>query len=122
MHDTRFPAISARELPTLEACVTLLTNFEDADDEYDWVVGVHGIRLSFHDKGRRYSGTYLPDVASEQGWTKDEALYSLVRKAGWMGGKGKWKDLDLKLTRYQGKKAEASYGDYKKWKDWADAQ
>ncbi|KAK0384447.1 hypothetical protein NLU13_8533 [Sarocladium strictum] len=122
LQDTRFPPISRSELPHLEACVTLLTNFEEVSDPYDWVVGSHGIRLSFVDKGRRYGGTYLPDVASEQGWTKDEALYSLVRKAGWMGSRGRWKDLDLKLTRYQGKKARCSYGDYKKWKDWADKQ
>lgn len=74
------------------------------------------------DKGRRYGSTYLPDVVSEQGWTKEEALYSLVRKAGWMGGRGRWRDLDLKVTRYQGKKARASYEDYKKWKDWVDKQ
>lgn len=122
LHDSRFPAISPRELPELEACVTLLTDFEEVSDPFDWVVGKHGVRLSFVDKGRRYSSTYLPDVASEQGWTKEEALYSLVRKAGWMGGRGRWRDLDLKVTRYQGKKARASYTDYKKWRDWADKQ
>ena len=122
LHDGRFPAIARRELPGLEAAVTLLTDFEDVDDPRDWVVGVHGVRLSFRDKGRLYGSTYLPDVASEQGWTRDEALFSLVRKAGWMGGRNRWKDLELKVTRYQGKKARASYTDYKKWKDWADSQ
>lgn len=122
VQDHRFSPITRRELPTLQAAVTLLTDFEEVDDAYDWVVGVHGIRLSFHDKGRRFSSTYLPDVASEQGWTKEEALYSLVRKAGWMGSKGKFKDLDLKVTRYQGKKATADYAEYKQWKDWAAEQ
>ncbi len=32
LHDTRFNPITARELPLLEAAVTLLTDFEDADD------------------------------------------------------------------------------------------
>ena len=119
LHDSRFPAVKTRELPHLQAAVTLLTDFEEVNDPYDWVVGVHGIRLSFHDRGRRYGSTYLPDVASEQGWTKEEALYSLVRKAGWSGGRAKFEDLDLKVTRYQGKKATASYKQYKAWKDWS---
>jgi AMMECR1 domain-containing protein len=106
------------ELPELQAAVTLLTDFEEGDDAYDWEVGLHGIRLSFVDRGHRYGATYLPDVASEQGWTQDETLYSLIRKAGWMGGRARWKSLDLKVTRYQGKKASMKYPEYKKWKQW----
>ncbi|GAP88541.2 putative ammecr1 family protein [Rosellinia necatrix] len=74
IHDTRFDPISKRELPSLEAAVTLLTDFEDCDDAMDWELGTHGIRISFVDRGRRYGATYLPDVAPEQGWTKEETL------------------------------------------------
>lgn len=116
LQDSRFPPIRKPELPTLQVAVTLLTDFEEVDDVYDWEIGVHGIRLSFHDRGRRYGSTYLPDIASEQGWTKDETLFSLIRKAGWMGSRSKWKDLDLKVTRYQGKKLSLDYSDYKKWR------
>ena len=119
LHDTRFPPISSRELPRLQACVTLLTDFEQVDDPYDWVVGTHGVKLSFVDKGRRYGSTYLPDVASEQGWDREEALWNLVRKAGWMGSRSKWTGLDLKVTRYQGKRVDANHGEYKAWKAWA---
>ncbi len=122
LQDTRFAPISARELPTLQVAVTLLTDFEEAADARDWDVGVHGIRLSFHDKGRRYGATYLPDIAAEQGWTKDETLFSLVRKAGWTGSRARWPDLALKVTRYQGKKRSLNYAEYKKWKDWAAKQ
>ncbi|OAQ66470.1 ammecr1 family protein [Pochonia chlamydosporia 170] len=118
LHDTRFSPISKAELPRLQAAVTLLTDFEEADDPYDWEIGTHGIRLSFTDRGHRYGATYLPDVASEQGWTHDETLYSLIRKGGWMGGRSRWKSLDLKVTRYQGKKASLNYPEFKKWKDW----
>ncbi|KAK9441410.1 ammecr1 family protein [Metarhizium brunneum] len=118
LHDTRFSPIVKEELSELQAAVTLLTDFEEADDAYDWEVGTHGIRLSFTDRGHRYGATYLPDVASEQGWTQDETLYSLIRKAGWMGGRSRWKSLELKVTRYQGKKASLNYPEYKKWKDW----
>lgn len=46
---------------------------------------VHGIRISFVHDRQRYSATYLPGVALEQGWTKAETLISLVRKAGYRG-------------------------------------
>lgn len=122
LHDNRFPPISRRELPKLQAAVTLLTDFEAVEDPYDWVVGIHGVRLSFTDKGRRYGSTYLPDVASEQGWTKEEALFSLTRKAGWMGGHGRWKELELKVTRYQGKKCSMGYGEFKKFREWVESK
>ncbi|TLD23995.1 hypothetical protein PspLS_06468 [Pyricularia sp. CBS 133598] len=120
LHDTRFDPVRAAELPSLEVAVTLLTDFEDADDADDWVLGTHGLRISFYHSGRRYGATYLPDVAPEQGWTKEETLVSLMRKAGWMGRKDKWRDVDLKVVRYQGRKVSLEYTAYKAWRDWAD--
>ncbi|KAJ8113665.1 hypothetical protein ONZ43_g5107 [Nemania bipapillata] len=121
VHDTRFDPISKRELPSLEVAVTLLTDFEDCDDAMDWELGTHGIRISFTDRGRRYGSTYLPDVAPEQGWTKEETLVSLMRKAGWVGRRDKWQDIDLKVVRYQGKKESLQYSEYKHWHDWVEA-
>ncbi|KAI1433805.1 AMMECR1 domain-containing protein [Xylaria sp. CBS 124048] len=121
IEDTRFNPISKQELPSLEAAVTLLTDFEDCDDSMDWELGTHGIRISFIDRGRRYGATYLPDVAPEQGWTKEETLVSLMRKAGWGGRKDKWQDIDLKVVRYQGKKESVQYQEYKRWYDWVEA-
>ncbi|KZL72082.1 ammecr1 family protein [Colletotrichum incanum] len=118
LHDMRFPPVEASELPSLEVAVTLLTDFEDADDAMDWTLGVHGLRISFTHHGKRYGATYLPDVAVEQEWTKEETLVSLMRKAGWMGSKSKWRDVELKVVRYQGKKESLEYGEYKKWADW----
>ncbi|CEJ91853.1 hypothetical protein VHEMI07541 [[Torrubiella] hemipterigena] len=119
-HDTRFRPIRQKELATLQNAVTLLTDFEPVEDPMDWEVGKHGVRLAFTDRGRRYGSTYLPDVAAEQGWTKDETLLSLMRKAGWSGNKAAWKDVPLKVTRYQGKKMSMRYEEFKKWQDWED--
>jgi AMMECR1 domain-containing protein len=48
--------------------VSILTNFEEANDFMDWEVGVHGIRIEFHNEnGSRRTATYLPEVAPEQG-------------------------------------------------------
>ncbi|KAI6082046.1 AMMECR1 domain-containing protein [Hypoxylon rubiginosum] len=118
VHDMRFDAISKRELPSLEVAVTLLTDFEDCADAMDWEVGTHGLRVSFAERGRRYGATYLPDVAPEQGWTKEETLVSLMRKAGWAGRKDKWRSVDLKVVRYQGRKKDIQYPEYKQWRDW----
>lgn len=122
MHDTRFRPIARPELPSLEVAVTLLTDFEDAADVMDWTLGTHGLRLSFRDGGRRYGATYLPDVAPELGWSKEETLVNLMRKAGWQGHKEQWRDVELKVVRYQGRKKRLEYAEYKRWRDWADKQ
>jgi len=120
--DYRFTSIKKSELSTLEVCVTLLTDFENAKDAMDWELGKHGLRLSFRVNGKRYGSTYLPDVAPEQGWDKEETIVSLMRKAGWVGRKDKWKEIDLGVVRYQGKRASMEYKEYQAWRDWADKQ
>ena len=122
LHDTRFDPISMSELPKLEVAVTLLTDFERCTDPLDWELGVHGIKISFYERHRRYSATYLPDVASEQGWTKEETLDSLVRKAGWTGRRG-WKEInELEVVRYQGRKESVEYEEYRDFKRWVAEQ
>lgn len=83
----------------------------------DWTLGVHGVRISFHSKGRRYGACYLPDVAPEQGWDKEETIVSLMRKAGWNGRADRWAEVaDLKLVRFQGLARSLEYGEFQKWK------
>ncbi|KAH6623520.1 AMMECR1 domain-containing protein [Chaetomium tenue] len=120
LQDTRFNPVRAAELPSLAVAVTLLTDFEDAADAADWELGVHGLRISFRYNGRRYGATYLPDVAVEQGWTKEETLVSLMRKAGWMGRKDRWEEVELNVVRYQGRKVGLEYAEFKQWRDWVD--
>lgn len=116
--DTRFDPIHPRELPTLETGVTLLTNFESITNPMDWTIGTHGLRINFTHHGRRYGSTYLPDVAKEQGWTKEETLFSLMRKAGWNGRRDDVGKVGVNVTRYQGRKVELAYGEWKEWRDW----
>lgn len=48
--------------------MSILRHFEDGVDYLDWEVGVHGIRIEFHnEKGNKRTATYLPSVAMEQG-------------------------------------------------------
>jgi AMME syndrome candidate gene 1 protein len=119
IHDHRFSPISLAEVPTLEVAITLLTDFEAAADAMDWTLGVHGVRISFHAKGRRYGACYLPDVAVEQGWDKEETIVSLMRKAGWSGRREKWNEVaDLNVVRFQGLAESLEYGEFRKWKGW----
>jgi len=117
--DTRFNPISLRELPTLDCDVTLLTNFETIRDPMDWEIGKHGLRISFIHQGRRYGSTYLPDVAREQGWNKEETIVSLMRKAGWNGRSSEWRGVrDLNVVRYQGFRESLGYREWNEWRSW----
>lgn len=123
LEDTRFPPIARRELRHLEVAVTLLTDFEVASGGVeDWELGKHGIRISFVVNGLQYGATYLPDVAVEQGWTKEQTLVNLMRKAGWSGRRDQWRKVNLRVVRYQGRKKRLTYRQFMNWKDWADAQ
>lgn len=138
--DTRFSPIPSSLLPMLSCSLTLLADFESCSDPMDWSLGTHGLRISFTHRNRRHGATYLPDVAVEQGWTKEETLESLMRKAGWDGGythgvarrllrgtarpsegQGKpWEEVsDFKAVRYTGLKASAAYSDWMEWRTWA---
>ena len=85
----------------------------------DWTLGKHGLRISFTYHGRKYGATYLPDVAREQGWTKEETIVSLMRKAGWNGRKDEWNKVQgLEIIRYEGKKVDLDYSEWKAFQDW----
>jgi uncharacterized protein (TIGR00296 family) len=119
-HDRRFSPIAHHELPTLACSVSLLVAYEDVGrgNVWDWEVGVHGIVISFQDGvgrgARRYSATYLPEVAAEQAWTQQEALESLVRKSGYTGtidtGGKFWEKVAL--TRYRSSKFCMTYREF----------
>ena len=97
-------------------------NFTPCSGPLEWDLGTHGIRISFSYHGRRYGATYLPDVAVEQGWTKEETLISLMRKAGWSGKSSEWKKVEnLGCIRYEGKRASLGYQQYREWRTWADS-
>lgn len=119
LEDTRFSPIRETELPQLQCSVSLLTPFTAVADPLAWTPGKHGIHISFRHprSGRKLSATYLPDVVTEQGWSKEEAILSLIHKAGYAGavevGDEVWNSLQLKV--YESCKAHADYKEYKEW-------
>ena len=119
--DHRFPPITISELPTLSVSITLLAHFTPAAHPLDWTLGTHGIRISFTHHSKRYNATYLPDVAVEQGWSKEETIVSLMRKAGWKGRSGEWRAVKgMGVVRYEGKKASLGWGEFRGWRGWVD--
>ena len=91
----------------------VLRHFEDGTDYLDWQVGVHGIRIEFHnEKGNKRTATYLPDVAMEQGWDQIQTIDSLLHKGGYKGLVTPDIRRNVKLTRYQSEKVTVSYQDY----------
>lgn len=70
--DSRFNPITRDEFSRLHVTVSLLTHFEDGNDYLDWTIGLHGIRIEFHnEKGNKKTATYLPQIVEEQGKNKN---------------------------------------------------
>lgn len=75
--DPRFPPVTTAELPELDLEISVLSPMEPCSPE-DIVPGVHGALLTL---GYR-TGVFLPQVATEQGWGREEFLEELCVKAG----------------------------------------
>ena len=107
LEDDRFSPISEKEIPNLNCGISLLVNFEEAKDCYDWEIGKHGIDIKFG----YYSATFLPEVAVEHKMDKRTTLENLIEKAGYYGN---LEDIEkkIKLTRYQSIKLFMSYEEY----------
>ena len=79
--DTRFLSdpITAGELQSLDIEISVLSPLEKTDDPLSLRLGIDGIYIV----RRRSSGCFLPQVATETGWTAEEFLsYCCAHKAG----------------------------------------
>jgi AmmeMemoRadiSam system protein A len=76
--DPRFRKVTLEEVPKLEIEISVLTPMTPVSGPEEIVVGRDGVLLQ---KGGR-SAVFLPQVAPEQGWGRDEMLDNLSQKAG----------------------------------------
>ncbi|MFC1808302.1 AmmeMemoRadiSam system protein B [Candidatus Omnitrophota bacterium] len=77
--DHRFSSVKADELDDIDIEISVLSPMEKIDDPDKIIMGKHGVMVR---EGIR-SGVYLPQVATETGWDRDEFMNSLcVYKAG----------------------------------------
>jgi len=79
VEDPRFPAVSVRELPSLEIEISVLSPLRRVASYQEVDISKHGIVVEQGDR----RGVFLPQVAQETGWDRDTLLSHLCRdKAG----------------------------------------
>jgi uncharacterized protein (TIGR00296 family) len=92
--DPRFFAdrISAAELDQLDIEISVLSPLQKTSEPLNLQLGIDGIYIK---KGRA-SGCFLPQVATETGWSKEEFLsYCCSHKAGLASDA--WKDPETEV-------------------------
>ncbi|CRL03992.1 CLUMA_CG017111, isoform A [Clunio marinus] len=123
LKDSRFDPISRDELPRLTVSVSILQGFKEARDYLDWTLGVHGIRIEFvNERGSKRSATFLPNVATEQGWDQIQTIDSLLRKGGFRGQITNATRNSIKLIRYTSQEIHMTYTTYVEYRDRYHAQ
>ncbi len=88
--DPRFSPVRPDEVSSLEIEISVLTPMKRISSIDEIELGRHGIYMR---KGGR-SGTFLPQVATETGWTKEEFLGHCAQEKAGIGWEG-WKDAEL---------------------------
>ena len=99
--DTRFPKVTPGELEEIKIEISVLSELEKIDDANKIETGKHGVVIR---KGFR-GGVFLPQVATETGWDREEFLSNLcARKAGL--SPDAWKDKDTQIYIFTVEKFE----------------
>ena len=88
--DYRFQPVAERELNKLELEISVLTPMRRISSIGEIELGKHGIYIKKGSNG----GTFLPQVAAETGWTKEEFLGHCAQDKAGLGWDG-WKDAEI---------------------------
>ena len=99
LNDHRFPPVRREEVDELEIEISVLSPPKKSKLE-DIEIGKHGLII----EGRGKSSVYLPQVATEQGWTFDQWLGSLCNKATlptkyWTGNEAKFYTFTAQIIK-----------------------
>ena len=88
--DPRFPELTAKEYPEIKLEISVLGPMKKVNDVSEIIIGKHGIYI----KKGMMSGTLLPQVASERGWSVTEFLGYCSRDKAGIGWDG-WKNAEI---------------------------
>ncbi|MCX6243729.1 MAG: AmmeMemoRadiSam system protein B [Bacteroidetes bacterium] len=88
--DNRFPPVKSDEIDKIEIEISVLSPLKLIKSIDEIVLGKHGIYIR---KGYQ-SGTFLPQVATGTGWSKEEFLGHCARDKAGIGWNG-WKDAEI---------------------------
>lgn len=91
-NDPRFPELSRKEFNQITIEISVLSTFESIKSYEEIIIGKHGLLL---DEGVR--AILLPQVATEQNYTRAEFLKALCHKAGLYGNYWKERMLNIKV-------------------------
>ena len=89
-HDYRFEKIQSSEINQLEIEISVLTPLKRIQSADEFIMGKHGIYMK---KGNS-TGTFLPQVATDTGWSKEEFLGHCAQEKAGIGWNG-WKTAEL---------------------------
>ncbi|MBM4272566.1 MAG: AmmeMemoRadiSam system protein B [Deltaproteobacteria bacterium] len=92
LSDRRFTPVTADELEEITIEISVLTPLKEVSDASEIVTGRDGVLL----RKDGHSAVFLPQVATEQGWTREEMLDHLCLKADLKAGS--WKQGAQLLT------------------------
>ncbi|MBN2814331.1 MAG: AmmeMemoRadiSam system protein B [Bacteroidales bacterium] len=90
MHDRRFIPVTSDELNKIHIEISVLTPMRKITDIAEIEMGKHGIYI----KKGSHSGTFLPQVALQTKWTREEFLGHCARDKAGIGWEG-WKDAEI---------------------------
>jgi AmmeMemoRadiSam system protein B/AmmeMemoRadiSam system protein A len=93
-NDQRFNPLSETELSKVDIEISALTPYKLIKSEGEIILGRDGVVIKKEGK----QAVFLPQVAGEMGWSKEELLDNLCKKAGLQAGD--WK-LDAQLFTFQ---------------------
>ena len=88
--DSRFEPVRPGETDQVDIEISVLSPLKKIRSASEITLGKHGIYM----KKGAYSGTFLPQVAIEQGWNLDEFLGHCARDKAGIGWNG-WKEAEL---------------------------
>ena len=74
--DPRFQSVGSDELDALTIEISVLGALEPMQDMMDFELGKHGVMV----KSGARSGTFLPDVAIQQGWSKEQFVMTCAKE------------------------------------------
>ncbi len=96
-HDRRFVGdpITSEEEPEIGIQISVLSPMVRVKDPLNFVPGIHGLYIR---RGRR-TGTYLPQVATEQGWDRRTFISHLCRRKIGIAPDA-WKDDETQVYIY----------------------
>lgn len=94
--DYRFSTVTPLEMKLIDIEISVLTPMHKINNVNQIRLGTDGIYIK---KGSR-SGTFLPQVATETGWSLEDFLGHCARDKAGIGWDG-WKDKDTEIFVYQ---------------------